>query len=354
MDTIKLVSFYKMLEKINSIYEEFKVLIKDVASDKDVEEIRVKFLGKNGLITTQAKKIATVPSEIKRKFGQKVNEVKENIANEIENIKAKLLEAQLDVKLQQESIDVTLPGRGFTRGKIHPITQTIKLIKNIFYSMGFEHAVGPEIDDEWNNFTALNIPENHPARQMHDTFYLKGDEKLLLRTHTSTVQIRHILQSKPPLKIFSTGKVYRSDYDATHTPMFHQLEGLVIDEKSSVQSLRACLEAFLRLFFRSDSITMRFRTSYFPFTEPSFEVDMKCDRSKKGVIKIGTGDDWLEILGCGMVNKKVLENVGIDSKKYQGFAFGVGIERLAMLKYNIADLRSFFEGDIRWLSHYGF
>ena len=343
-----------MLDKINSIYKEFKSLIKDVSDNNEVEEIRIKFLGKNGLITAQAKKIATVSNEIRREFGQKVNEIKAKIAGEIEEIKASLSEAKLEAKLQKESIDVTLPGREFTRGRIHPIAQTIKLIKGIFYCMGFEHVVGPDVDNEWNNFTALNIPENHPARQMHDTFYLEGHEKLLLRTHTSTVQIRHMMNNKPPLKIFSTGKVYRSDYDATHTPMFHQLECLVVDENCSMQSLRACLETFLRLFFKFDNIPMRFRTSYFPFTEPSFEVDIKCDRSKKGIIKVGVGDDWLEILGCGMVNKKVLDNVGIDSSKYRGFAFGVGIERLAMLKYNIADLRSFFEADIRWLSHYGF
>ena len=343
-----------MLDKINSIYKEFKALIKDVRNGNEVEEIRIKFLGKNGLMTAQAKKIATVSNEIRREFGQKVNEIKAKIAGEIEEIKASLSEAKLEAKLQKESIDVTLPGREFTRGRIHPITQTIKLIKGIFYCMGFEHVVGPDVDNEWNNFTALNIPENHPARQMHDTFYLEGHEKLLLRTHTSTVQIRHMMNNKPPLKIFSTGKVYRSDYDATHTPMFHQLECLVVDENCSMQSLRACIETFLRLFFKFDNIPMRFRTSYFPFTEPSFEVDIKCDRSKKGIIKVGVGDDWLEILGCGMVNKKVLDNVGIDSSKYRGFAFGVGIERLAMLKYNIADLRSFFEGDIRWLSHYGF
>ena len=343
-----------MLDKVNSIYKEFKNLIKDVSNDREVEEIRVKFLGKSGLVTAQAKKIATVPNEMKREFGQRVNEVKESITTEIENIKTKFLEAKLEAKLREESIDVTLPGRKSTRGKIHPITQTIRLTKSIFYSMGFKYVAGPDIDNEWHNFTALNIPENHPARQMHDTFYIEGDEKLLLRTHTSTVEIRYMLNNKPPLKIFSTGKVYRSDYDATHTPMFHQLECLVIDEISNVQNLRACIATFLRLFFKSDSIPMRFRTSYFPFTEPSFEVDIQCDRSKKGIIKIGTGNDWLEILGCGMVNKKVLDNVGINSSKYQGFAFGLGIERLAMLKYNIADLRSFFEGDIRWLSHYGF
>ena len=343
-----------MLDKVNSIYKEFKNLIKDVSNNREVEEIRVKFLGKSGLVTAQAKKIATVPNEMKREFGQRVNEVKESITTEIENIKTKFLEAKLEAKLREESIDVTLPGRKSTRGKIHPITQTIRLTKSIFYSMGFKYVAGPDIDNEWHNFTALNIPENHPARQMHDTFYIEGDEKLLLRTHTSTVEIRYMLNNKPPLKIFSTGKVYRSDYDATHTPMFHQLECLVIDEISNVQNLHACIATFLRLFFKSDSIPMRFRTSYFPFTEPSFEVDIQCDRSKKGIIKIGTGNDWLEILGCGMVNKKVLDNVGINSSKYQGFAFGLGIERLAMLKYNIADLRSFFEGDIRWLSHYGF
>ena len=342
-----------MSDSINSIYNEFKGLIGSVADDKAIEEVRVKFLGKNGLVTSEAKKIATLPDEVKKDFGRKINEVKQLIAAEIEVIQSKLSEERLEEKLRQESIDVTLPGRSFSRGKIHPITQTTRLIKDVFYSMGFEHVDGPDIDNQWNNFTALNIPENHPARQMHDTFYLE-DSEFLLRTHTSTVQIRHMLNNKPPLKIFSTGKVYRSDYDATHTPMFHQIECLVIDEKSNVQDLHACLETFLRLFFKSESIPMRFRTSYFPFTEPSFEVDVKCDRSRKGEIKIGTGDDWLEILGCGMVNKKVLSNVGIDPKKYQGFAFGIGIERLAMLKYNIADLRSCFEGDVRWLDHYGF
>jgi phenylalanyl-tRNA synthetase alpha chain len=360
-----------MLDSINSIYEEFKSLVSAVADEKALEEIRVQFLGKNGLIVTEAKKISTLTDEVKKDFGQKVNEVKQLIANEIESIQIKFAEEKLEAKLQQESIDVTLPGRSFSRGKIHPITHTIRLIKDICYSMGFEHVDGPDVDNEWNNFTALNIPANHPARQMLDTFYLypssfknssseisatssMEDKELLLRTHTSTVQIRHMLNNKPPLKIFSTGKVYRSDYDATHTPMFHQLECLVVDEKSNAQDLHACLETFLRLFFKLDSIPMRFRSSYFPFTEPSFEVDIKCDRSKKGEIKIGAGDDWLEILGCGMVNKKVLDNVGIDSTKYQGFAFGIGIERLAMLKYNIADLRSCFEGDVRWLKHYGF
>ncbi|WPX96879.1 phenylalanine--tRNA ligase subunit alpha [Candidatus Bandiella euplotis] len=342
-----------MLGNIDSIYKQFKVTISGAENCKIVEDIRVKFLGKNGLITIEAKKIAALPNEIKKEFGQKINEVKQLVIKELEEVQTRLADEALDFKLRQECIDVTLPGRGYKRGRIHPITHTIRLIKDIFRSMGFEHVAGPEIDNEWNNFSALNISENHPARQMHDTFYLEED-KLLLRTHTSTVQVRHMMENKPPLRIFSTGKVYRSDYDATHTPMFHQVECLVVDEKSSVQDLHACLETFLRLFFKTDNIAMRFRASYFPFTEPSFEVDIRCDRSIKGEIKIGTGNDWLEILGSGMVNKRVLHNVGIDPEKYQGFAFGIGIERLAMLKYNIPDLRSCFEGDVRWLNHYGF
>lgn len=348
-----------MLKELDSIYQEFKSSIKIVENEKELNDIRVKFLGKNGSVTNEAKKIALVSQDEKKEFGAKVNKLKDAIQKEIQEVKNYIEDKVLNEKLKSESIDVTLPGRGYQRGKIHPISHTIDIIKNIFYSMGFQHVDGPDIDNEWNNFTALNIPENHPARQMHDTFYIEsksGDKEdiRLLRTHTSTVQIRHMLKNKPPLKIFSVGKVYRSDHDATHTPMFHQLECLVVDEKTNVMDLQACLKTFLRLFFDSDQIPMRFRSSYFPFTEPSFEVDVKCDRSKKGEIQVGKGDDWLEILGCGMVNQKVLENVGIDSTKYQGFAFGVGVERLAMLKYNISDLRSFFEGDIRWLNHYGF
>lgn len=354
-----------MLDNLDSVYQEFKDSIKGIIDERHLDEIRVRFLGKNGLITNEAKKIATVSPESKREFGARVNQIKSDIQRNIQEIKENLEDALLDEKLKTESIDITLPGRSYQRGKIHPISHTIDLIKNIFHSMGFKHIDGPDIENEWNNFTALNIPKNHPARQMHDTFYVENsskgndetenEEKLnLLRTHTSTVQIRHMLKNEPPLKIFSIGKVYRSDHDATHTPMFHQLECLVVDEKSNILDLRGYLEIFLKLFFNLEQIPMRFRTSYFPFTEPSFEVDIKCDRSKKGEIKIGTGDDWLEILGCGMVNKKVLENVNIDTEKYQGFAFGVGIERLAMLKYNISDLRCFFEGDLRWLNHYGF
>lgn len=354
-----------MLHNIDSIYQEFKNSVKKINDKKHLDEVRVKFLGKNGLLITEAKKISTIPSESKREFGLKVNQIKSEIQNCIQKINKNIEDKILNEKLRTESIDITLPGRGFKRGKLHPISHAIDLMKIIFYSMGFEHIEGPEIENEWNNFSALNIPENHPSRQMHDTFYIensskesavsKNQEELnLLRTHTSTVQIRYMLKNQPPLKIFSIGKVYRSDHDATHAPMFHQLECLVVDKKSNVLDLRGCLEIFLKLFFNLEQIPMRFRTSYFPFTEPSFEVDIKCDRSKKGEIKIGVGEDWLEILGCGMVNKKVLENVNIDVNKYQGFAFGVGIERLVMLKYNISDLRSFFEGDLRWFNHYGF
>ncbi|MFQ3306850.1 MAG: phenylalanyl-tRNA synthetase alpha chain [Candidatus Midichloriaceae bacterium] len=337
----------------NLIYKEFSSLISLIDNERGLEDIRVKFLGKNGVVTIEAKKISSIPNEEKKEFGKKINIVKQEISQKIDEMKSIFVAESLNKKLKEEAIDVTLPGRLESRGKLHPISHSIKIIKDFFHSIEFDHVDGPEIDNEWNNFSALNIPENHPARQMHDTFYVEED-KLLLRTHTSTVQIRHMLNNKPPFKIFSVGKVFRADYDATHTPMFHQLECLVIDKKSNLQDLKYYLQKFLRAFFNIEDLPMRFRASYFPFTEPSFEVDIRCDRSKKNNIKLGVGDDWLEILGCGMVNGKVLSNVGVDPNVYQGFAFGVGIERLAMLKYNIPDLRSFFESDSRWLKHYGF
>ncbi len=354
-----------MLNNLDLIFKEFQNAVREIKDQRQLEKIRIRFLGRNGLVTAEAKKISSVSFELKREFGSKVNCLKDKVNEEIKNVKVELEYRALSKKLRTESIDVTLPGRAVKRGKIHPISHTINLIKHILYSMGFEYIDGPDIENDWNNFTALNIPVNHPARQLHDTFYIKkssnNEQKnkhekdiRLLRTHTSTVQIRHMLKNKPPLKIFSVGKVYRSDHDVTHTPMFHQCECLVVDTKSSVKDLQACLKIFLKLFFNTDQFPIRFRTSYFPFTEPSFEVDIKCDRSNKKEIKIGLGNDWLEILGCGIINRKVLENAKVDSDEYQGFAIGVGIERLAMLKYNISDLRSFFEGDLRWLQHYGF
>ena len=254
-----------------------------------------------------------------------------------------------------EKIDITLSPVPESKGTIHPISQTIDEITLIFGEMGFTVAEGPDIEDDWHNFTALNIPLDHPARQEHDTFYLPGEdgERKVLRTHTSPVQIRTMTDGEPPIRIIVPGRTYRSDYDATHSPMFHQVEGLVIDKTSHMGHLKGCLIEFCRAFFEVDDLPVRFRPSYFPFTEPSAEVDIGCTR-EGGEFRIGHGDDWLEILGSGMINPNVLSNCGIDPNEYQGFAFGMGVERVAMLKYGIPDLRTFFESDLRWLRHYGF
>jgi len=352
---------FPMCNEIDSIYKSFQEEIEAVKNKHDLDKIRVKFLGRSSALIDMMKKTHSLSLEKKREIGIRLNKIKKDIQLQIKNLQEEIEVNDLKHKIESDVIDVTLLGRNFERGRMHPLTHTISLLKNIFYSMGFTHVDGPEIDNEWNNFTALNMHKYHPARQMHDTFYVEGNSEgndetrnLLLRTHTSNVQVRHMLSHKPPLRVFSIGRVYRSDYDATHTPVFHQLECLVVNERSSILSLKGCLNTLLRLFFECDHIPTRFRTSYFPFTEPSFEVDIKCDRSKKNEIKIGSGCDWLEILGCGIVNSEVFANVGIDSSRYQGFALGVGIERLAMLKYNIPDVRSFFEGDLRWIKHYGF
>jgi phenylalanyl-tRNA synthetase alpha chain len=342
-----------MLPDLTFIKSNFSALLQDVKTLEDIADVKVKFLGKSGLVTLEAKKIPSLPASEKREFGQRLNELRSFIDQEITKLRKEFAAKELERKLLEEKIDVTLPGRDNARGRIHPLSHTIKLLKTILNREGFQHVDGPEIDSEWYNFSALNIGEHHPARQMADTFYV-ADSDNLLRTHTSNVQIRYMQDHKPPLKIFSIGRVYRSDYDATHTPMFHQLEALVVNENVSFVDLKACICRILQSFFGIDDLPIRFRNSYFPFTEPSFEVDVKCDRSIKGEIKIGVGDEWLEILGSGMVNKKVFVNTGIDPKSNQGFALGVGIERLAMLKYNIADLRDFYHGDIRWLQNYGF
>ena len=344
-----------MLDETDLILEKFQSAIKDIKDKQQLEKIKVDYLGKNGLITNEMRKISSAPYQFKKIIGIKINHLKNKVYKQIQSTKISIENKVLDKDLKTESIDVTLNGRNFQRGKIHPISHTINRVKHIFDSIGFKYLDGPDIENDWNNFTALNMPQHHPARQMHDTFYIEDslNNKVtrLLRTHTSTVQIRGMLKNPPPLKLFSVGKVYRSDNDTTHSPMFHQFECLVVDKKTSLVDLKALLDIFLKLFFNTDNIITRYRTSYFPFTEPSFEVDIKCDAS---IIKCGKGSDWLEVLGCGMINTKVLENVRIDHHQYQGFALGIGIERLAMIKYNIPDLRSFFEGDLRWLEHYGF
>ncbi len=333
-------------------------ILKDVDAAESVdalEEIRVAVLGKKGRITDMMKGLGQMAPDERKAAGQALNALKDEIADALESKKTMLADADLDRRLMTEKIDVTLPPAPETEGSIHPISQTIDEITAIFGEMGFTVAEGPDIEDDWHNFTALNIPADHPARQEHDTFYLPGEhgERKVLRTHTSPVQIRTMTAEKPPIRIIIPGRTYRSDYDATHSPMFHQVEGLVIDKTSHMGHLKGCLIEFCSAFFEVDDLPVRFRPSYFPFTEPSAEVDIGCTRDG-GEFRIGHGDDWLEILGSGMVNPNVLANCGIDPTEYQGFAFGIGIERLAMLKYGIPDLRTFYDSDLRWLRHYGF
>ena len=330
--------------------------ISQASSLSELEVIRVQYLGKKGLLTLEIKTLSSLSVEEKKDKGQKLNFLKTFLENELLNKKNKIENAFINEKLKKEKIDITLPSRNFNTGKIHPISQSIYKIIDIFASMDFSVESGPDIESDFNNFTALNIPSHHPAREMQDTFYIEessAQEDKVLRTHTSPVQVRTMLNSKPPIRIIVPGRTYRSDSDSTHSPMFHQVEGLLIDKFSTMAHLKGCLIDFLKEFFEIDNLQHRFRPSYFPFTEPSAEMDVAFTK-KNNVLKIGEGDQWLEILGCGMVNPLVLENCNIDSSKYQGFAFGMGIERLSMLKYGISDMRGFFESDFRWLNHYGF
>ncbi|MCX7353848.1 MAG: phenylalanine--tRNA ligase subunit alpha [Alphaproteobacteria bacterium] len=330
--------------------------IRSASSLEALEQIRVSVLGKKGSFTELMKSLGNASPDERRELGMKLNMFRDAIEAELKTQKDVLSNAALDAKLAAERVDVTLPARPEADGRIHPISQTIDEVVAIFGEMGFSIAEGPDIEDDFHNFTALNIPPEHPARQMHDTFYFpeKPDgSRLLLRTHTSPVQVRTMEGTKPPLRIIVPGRTFRSDSDMTHTPMFHQVEGLVIDEHSHMGHLKGCLIEFCRTYFEVPDVPVRFRASHFPFTEPSAEMDIGCSRAG-GELKIGAGDDWLEILGCGMVHPRVLQNCGIDPAKYQGFAFGMGIERIAMLKYGIPDLRTFFDADLRWLRHYGF
>jgi len=321
-----------------------------------LEAERVAALGRKGRITELMKTLGGMEPEARKAFAAGLNQVKDKVADALNARKDDLGRAALESRLAAERVDVTLPARPEAAGRIHPVSQVVDEITEIFAAMGFNISEGPDIEDDFHNFTALNIPPDHPARQMHDTFYLaeKPDgSRPVLRTHTSPVQIRTMQAGPPPHRIVVPGRTYRMDSDATHTPMFHQIEGLVIDRDIHMGHLKGTLEEFCRAFFEVERVTMRFRPSYFPFTEPSAEVDIRCDRSG-GQIRIGEGDDWLEILGCGMVHPKVLQAVGIDPDQWQGFAWGMGIDRIAMLKYGIPDLRAFFDADLRWLRHYGF
>jgi phenylalanyl-tRNA synthetase alpha chain len=344
------------MESLDHIRDEILRLIKGAVSLDALEQVRVAALGKKGRVTALMKGLAGLDPEARRQQGADLNRLKDEVETAIGHATRRLEDEALRARLTGERIDVTLPVRTDRDGRLHPISQTIDELVAIFGEMGFSVAEGPHIEDDFYNFTALNIPPEHPARQEQDTFYLpeqSDGSRKVLRTHTSPVQIRTMLAQKPPIRIIVPGRTFRSDHDATHSPMFHQVEGLVIDRSTHMGHLKGCLIEFCRAFFDVDDLPVRFRPSYFPFTEPSAEVDIGCSREGGG-LTIGAGGDWLEILGSGMVHPKVLTTCGIDPSEYQGFAFGMGIERIAMLKYGIPDLRTFYESDLRWLRHYGF
>ena len=330
------------------------------ASDKftnieSINEFRIKFLGKKGIISLEMKELASLSGDERKQYAEKLNKIKDSVLEIIASKTEELNSKELEKKLNSETLDITL-STSKSYGTIHPISQVIEEVITIFGDLDFFVAEGPEVETDYNNFTALNTSEHHPARQMHDTFYVETETDGMpnvLRTHTSPVQIRSMLKQKPPIRLIAPGKTFRCDNDQTHSPMFHQVEGLVIDQESNMSHLKGCLEIFLKTFFETDKLNMRFRPSHFPFTEPSAEVDIGYTKKGNQLI-IGEGEDWLEILGCGMVHPNVLENVNINSNEYQGYAFGMGIERLAMLKYGISDLRTFFDSDLRWNKHYGF
>jgi phenylalanyl-tRNA synthetase alpha chain len=344
------------MDEVDKLRSELLGAIESAGDRDGIEQIRVAALGRKGSLTALLKGLGALEGEAKRSAGAALNRLKDEIGAAIARALGRIETGELEKRLVAERIDVTLPVKPEPEGRIHPISQTIDELTQIFGEMGFEVAEGPHIEDDFHNFTALNIPPEHPARQEHDTFYFPerpDGSRMLLRTHTSPVQIRSMMSRKPPLRIIAPGRTFRIDHDATHSPMFHQVEGLVVDRATHMGHLKGCLIDFCRAFFDVDDLPVRFRPSYFPFTEPSAEVDIGCSRSG-GELKIGPGGDWLEILGSGMVHPKVLANCGIDPDEYQGFAFGMGIERIAMLKYGIPDLRTFYESDLRWLRHYGF
>ena len=339
---------------------EFNTLA-DIAAASDetaLEATRIAALGKSGAVTGLLKTLGALAPDDRKAAGAAINTLKERVTEALAARKVTLSDLALDARLASETLDITLPvlESPVEAGRVHPITQVIDELTAIFVDLGFAVAEGPDIETDDFNFTRLNFPEGHPAREMHDTFFFQPDEngnRLLLRTHTSPVQVRTMLAQKPPIRVICPGRTYRCDSDQTHTPMFHQVEGLVIDKTANLGQLKWVLEEFCKAFFEVPSVKMRFRPSFFPFTEPSMEVDIQCSR-KGGEIRFGEGTDWLEILGCGMVHPNVLRNCGIDPDEYQGYAWGMGIDRIAMLKYGMPDLRPFFDADLRWLKHYGF
>jgi phenylalanyl-tRNA synthetase alpha chain len=329
------------LENLQNLVSEALVKVDQADDVKALDQVRVDYLGKKGVLTAQLKTLGKLSAEDRPQAGAKINEAKQQVEIVIREKKAALEAAALAHKLASESIDVTLPGRGQKTGGLHPVTRTLQRIENFFTKVGYSVEVGPEVEDNFHNFEALNIPAHHPARAMHDTFYF--DAETLLRTHTSPVQIRTMEKQEPPIRVICPGRVYRCDSDVTHTPMFHQVEGLLVDERVSFADLKGTVIQFLRAFFEDDDLDVRFRPSFFPFTEPSAEFDIKWSASKTG---------WLEVGGCGMVHQNVLSASGVDPEKYMGFAFGLGVERLAMLRYGVNDLRMFFENDIKFLKQF--
>ena len=346
------------MSDLRKLEAETLAAIQSAKDEAALEAARVAALGKKGSVSELLKTLGTLTPDERKEKGPLINGLKDKVNDAIAAKRDELKRAAMGAQLEADKVDVTLPVRmpPAERGRIHPVSQVVDEITAIFGDMGFAVAEGPDIETDFYNFTALNFPAGHPAREMHDTFFFnpKPDgERLLLRTHTSPVQIRTMQSQKPPIKVIIPGRTYRCDSDQTHTPMFHQVEGLVIDKSSHLGHLKWILAEFCKTFFEVDDVKMRFRPSYFPFTEPSMEVDIQCDRSG-GEVRFGEGNDWLEILGCGMVHPNVLRNVGLDPDEYQGFAWGMGIDRIAMLKYGMPDLRAFFEADVRWLKHYGF
>jgi phenylalanyl-tRNA synthetase alpha chain len=346
------------MSDLSALESEIAAAAAQAGDEAALEAVRVATLGKKGSVSALLSTLGALSPEERKTAGPLVNGLKDAVTDAIAARKAQLADAALDARLAAEKIDVTLPVLPQNSGTVHPISQVLEEVTAIFADLGFAVAEGPDVEFDDYNFTKLNIPPDHPARQMQDTFYVSPQadgSSHVLRTHTSPVQVRAMLAAgKPPIRVISPGRTYRVDSDATHSPMFHQVEALVVDEGIHLGHLKWTVEEFCKAFFEIDTIELRARPSFFPFTEPSLEWDMRCDRSVPGQIKFGTGNDWLELGGSGMVHRKVLENCGFDSKKYTGFAFGFGLDRMAMLKYGIPDIRSFFEGDARWLKHYGF
>ncbi len=338
------------MQALDDLKAEATAAIESAADSSALEKLRVEWLGKKGRVTDLLKSLGKLDAEERPKVGAEINAVKQLLNEQISERKVTLQQAAIAAQLAAESLDVTLPGRREDLGALHPITRTIDRMAAYFAALGFEVVEGPEIEDDYHNFEALNIPAHHPARAMHDTFYI--DDTHVLRTHTSGVQVRTMETREPPLRVICPGRVYRCDSDLTHSPMFHQVEGLLIDENVNFGQLKGIIQDFLHAFFEQDALTVRFRPSYFPFTEPSAEVDIQCVKCTGEGCRICSGTGWLEVMGCGMVHPRVLEMSGVDTERFQGFAFGMGVERLAMLRYGIGDLRLNFENDLRFLAQF--